>query len=74
MDAPKKIPDEVRQAIGKLLDRRKEHGNVSTGRVIRELRGQFGNLPYSERDLENAIARAAIINGLQVSLEAEPRN
>lgn len=73
MNTPPKLPDDVRKAIGRLIDRRKKHGNISTGRVIRELRGELGGLPCSERDLEIAIARAAITVGLQVSLEAEPR-
>lgn len=74
MDNPTTLPDDVREAIERLIQRRRAQGNVSTGRVIRELRETFPHLDCNARDLEIAIATNAIRSGLQVQLEAEPRN
>lgn len=74
MGNPVTLPIQVREAISRLLQRRREQGNVSTGRVIRELRETFPNLDRDARDLEATIAQDAIRMGLQVHLEAEPQS
>lgn len=65
------LDSSVHSAITRLIQRRADQGTISTGRVIQELRDEFDDLPYSQRDLEFAIAKNAISIGLQVKLEAE---
>lgn len=63
--------ESIHSAIHTLIFKRKALGTVSTANVIRELKNDFPNLREHDRELENAIARQAIQNGLQVYFEAD---
>lgn len=69
MVIPVRLPDEVRQAIAEMIERRRSLGTVSTGQVMRELRRSFPIPDHDARDLENTIARDAIDRGMHVHFE-----
>ena len=64
-----KLPDDVRAAIGEMIERRRSNGLVCTGAVIRELRQSFPLSNHTSRDLANAIAKNAVERRVNVHFD-----
>lgn len=69
MAIPFALPDDVRHAIGEMIERRRSVGVVSTGHVIRELKRSLPVSDHDPRELANVIAREAVRMGMHVHFE-----